>query len=132
MNYTTKEILQKIEAEFAQAYRNAAPFVKSGGLWDFCITVLSNSLLVNNIIFANDLGIPPVRSLLHIYEKQRNPAEGFMFRGQESQWLGSLMGFLFLDVFMYNKKKERVQVKRYGVGTASRFSEGPDNLIVGC
>ena len=130
MNHTTKSIVQRIDNEFAKTYRNAAPFVKSGILWEFCEGVLSNPLLLNNIVFANDLGIPPVRSLLHIYEKQKKPADGFVFKGQESQWLGSLMGFLFKNVFEYGEQKDRVQVSKFGVGTASRFLKGPDNLTI--
>lgn len=117
----TSTIKSKIMADFAASYKNASPFVSSGELWDFCMDTISNPQQLNNIIFANDLGIPPVRSLLLILERTKKLNPDFKLTSQESQWLGSLMGFLFKFVLGYKKQKERCAVNLYGVGTATKF-----------
>ena len=130
MNLTTKNIAGRIETEFAQVYRNAAPFVNSGDLWNFCMGVLSNPQSVSSMIFANDLGIPPVRSLLKFYEYKYDSVNDFGFTHQESQWLGSLMGFLFKNIFGYREQKDRVRVDKFNVRTAARFLDGPNDLTI--
>ena len=80
--------------------------------------------MISEIVFANDLGIPPVRSLLKIWEHEQNPDEDFKFSNQESQWLGALMGFVFKSVLGYKNQKERCKVNEYGVKTATRFLDG--------
>lgn len=121
MTISTKQIINSINTDFATTYRNAAPFVNSGALWNFCITTISNPTYMSCIIFANDLEIPPVKSLLKLYKKSFNPSDSFCFTAQESQWLGSLMGYVFKYVLNYQKQKERIQVNQYGVKTATRF-----------
>lgn len=121
MSISTNQILSSIYTDFANTYKNAAPFVNSGALWDFCITTLSNPISVSCIIFANDLEVPPVKSLLQLYKKNVQPVDTFQFTAQESQWLGSLMGYVFKYVLGYQDQKERIQVKQYGVKTATRF-----------
>lgn len=130
MNITTNSIVTRINSDFASAYRNAAPFVNSGPLWDFCIEVLSDYILTKCIIFSNDLGVPPVKSLLHLYRLKFGPAGNFQFSAQESQWLGSLMGFVFKNIFNYKAQKERNQVNELGIKTATRFLEGPVNIAI--
>lgn len=129
MKIKTSTIINTINSDFASAYRNAGPFVHSGQLWDFCIDVLSDPILINCIVFANDLEIPPVKSLLHLYRLKFSPIDSFKFTQQESQWLGSLMGFLFKNIFLYKSQKERCQVKMLGIGTATRYLDGP-NLVI--
>ena len=65
---------------FAKTYRNAAPFVSSGGLWDYCMSVVTDERHMTCIAFANEMGIPPVKSLLYFYEKEKRPADDFKFR----------------------------------------------------
>lgn len=128
MNISTQQIISSIYSDFASTYKNAAPFVNSGALWDFCISTLSNPTSVSCIIFANDLEVPPVKSLLQFYKKTFNPADTFKFTAQESQWMGSLMGYVFKFILTYQDQKERIQVKQYGVRTATRFYN-PTNSI---
>ena len=66
-------IKSKIMNDFAATYKNASPFVDSGELWDFCMDTITNPILLSNVIFANDLGIPPVKSLLLIWERKKTP-----------------------------------------------------------
>ena len=122
----TRDIISSINIDFAKTYKNAAPFVGSGALWDFCISTISNPITMSNIAFANDMGIPPVRSLLVIYRRKMKPADGFKFTAQESQSMGALMGYVFKFVLGYQDQKERCAVNDLGVKTATRFLNGPE------
>ena len=117
----TTYIVDEIYKEFAKTYRRATPFVNSGDLWDFCIQVISNPGTMNQIILNNDHDIAPVKSLIDIYEAQKNPDASFVFTHQEAVCLGCLMGFVFRFVLGYKKKKKRCKVKKYGVTTAALF-----------
>lgn len=74
-------------------------------------------------MFANDLGIPPVRSLILIYKRRVAPAADLT--AAESQYIGSLMGYVFKFVLGYKSQKERCKVNELGVRTATRFLDGP-------
>ena len=121
----TQHIVDEIYKDFTKKYRGAANFVDSGAIWDFCIETIKDPVLMSNIAFANDLEIPPVKSLLLIYERKVNPGAGFEFTIDESRSIGALMGFVFKFVLGYQKQKERCNVSKYGIKTASRFFEGP-------
>jgi hypothetical protein len=130
MKINTSNINQTINSDFTSAYRNATPFINSGQLWNFCMDVLSDPMLIQCIIFANDLEIPPVKSLMHLYRLKFTPSNTFKFSQQQSQWLGALMGFLFKNILGYKSQKERVQVNMLGVGTATRYLDGPSNIVI--
>ncbi len=121
----TSKIIEDIEGGFTDKYKNASTFVNSGELWDFCVDTIKNPQLLSNIVFANDMGVPPVKSLITIYERKKQPEEGFEFTAVQSQQMGSLMGFVFKFVLNYPKQKERCTVNLLGVRTAARFLEGP-------
>lgn len=121
----TQSIIDKIYEDFAKTYKNAAPFVNSGALWDFCMETIRNPVTMSCIVFANDMGVPPVKSLINIYALRNHPASTFVFSGQESQFMGSLMGFVFKFVLGYKKQKDRCTVNEWGVKTAARFLDGP-------
>lgn len=121
----TSTIIISINNKFSETYKNATPFVNSGALWDFCIRTIKNPMTMSNIAFANDLGIPPVKSLLTIYERTMNPDTDFKFTAQESQFMGALMGYVFKFVLNYQCQKERCTVNQFGVKTATRFLSGP-------
>ena len=103
----TQNIVNEIYQGFAKTYRGAANFVDSGAIWDFCIDTIKDPVLMSNIAFANDLEIPPVKSLLLIYKRKVNPALGFEFNANESRPIGALMGFVFKSVLGYKEQKER-------------------------
>lgn len=121
----TYQIINAINADFAATYKMATPFVDSGELWDFCMETIRNPITMSNIAFANDLGVPPVKSLLVIYRRKVNPANGFKFSPQESKCMGALMGFVFKFILGYQSQKERCTVNDLGVKTAARFMNGP-------
>ncbi|MFA5625667.1 MAG: hypothetical protein WC966_11535 [Bradymonadales bacterium] len=106
-------------------YPSFSGFVNSGALWDFCIETLCDPISLSCIVFANDLGIPPVQSLLVFYEKAVRPDESFRFSERESQTLGALMGYLFRFVLNYEDLTRNVEVKKYGIHGASCFTNGP-------
>lgn len=119
----TEEIIAKINDEFADTYKNASKFVDSGELWNFCIETIKNPITISNIVFANDMGIPPVKSLITIYERKVHPTE--KFTATQSQHMGALMGFVFKFVLGYKDQKERCTVSQLGVKTATKFLRGP-------
>ncbi|WP_314827199.1 hypothetical protein [Segatella baroniae] len=117
-------IITKILSDFSTVYRNASPFVNSGALWNFCMSTIADPVQMEKIVFANDLGIPPVKSLLLIYERTMHPVATFVFAPTESRCMGALMGFVFKNVLGYTTQQERCSVKKYGVKTATRFMGG--------
>lgn len=121
----TQNIVNEIYQDFAKTYRGAANFVDSGAIWDFCIDTIKNPVLMSNIAFANDLEIPPVKSLLLIYKRTLNPADNFVFSANESRSIGALMGFVFKFVLGYKDQRERCKVDAFGIKTATRFLDGP-------
>ncbi len=130
---TTRSLKDQIynsKTGFAKIYKNAAPFVNSGDLWDFCIATATDEKRMLCIAFANELGIPPVKSLLYFYRQEKNPADDFTFDAQTSQWLGAFMGFIFKYCFHYQKQKNRNQIQIYGIGTAAKFSEPPADFKI--
>lgn len=120
----TSTIINRINRDFASVYRNASKFVDSGELWDFCIETINDPVLLSNIVFANDMEVPPVKSLLTIYERKKQPTE--KLSACQSQYVGALMGFVFKSVLGYTGQKERCPVKLLGVKTATKFIDGPD------
>lgn len=121
----TSQIISEIYDKFAATYKNAAQFVDSGDLWDFCIDMIKNPISMSNIVFANDMGIPPVKSLVTLYMRKKSPSSDFCFTAQQSQNMGALMGFVFKFVLDYQYQKERCVVNLLGVKTATRFLLGP-------
>lgn len=119
----TTDIIAEINDHFTEIYKNASKFVNSGELWDFCIDTIKDPISISNIVFANDMGIPPVKSLITIYAREKNPRE--CFTAVQSQQLGALMGFVFKNVLKYQSQKERCSVNYLGVKTATRFENGP-------
>lgn len=119
----TQDIINSINQNFAKVYKPASPFVNSGALWDFCIATISDPTAMSNIVFANDLGIPPVKSLILIYKRRVNPSVNFT--DKESKYIGSLMGFVFKFCLNYQSQRERCKVNELGVQTATRFLDGP-------
>ena len=68
----TTEIIAAIDESFAKTYKNAAPFVGSGALWDFCMETIRNPITMSNIAFANDLYLGTGRISLKEISFRRN------------------------------------------------------------
>lgn len=121
----TSSIIKSINSDFAKTYRTSTKFVESGALWDFCMETIKNPIKLSCIVFANDVGVPPVKSLLVIYQREKAPDEDFIFTYKESQYLGTLMGYIFKYVLNYKGQAERCKVEILGVKKATRFLNGP-------
>lgn len=121
--YSITEIERRITEDFTSIYKNASNFPGTL-LYSECMKIIKNPSDLRCIIFANDLGIPPVKSLLFILGKRKIITENVT--GIESQSMGSLMGFLFKKVFQYQKQKDRLSVKMFGVKTAALFYDIDD------
>lgn len=122
----TSEILERITSGFGvEKYQNAKPFMGSGPLWDFCMRTITEPTYMSCIAFANDLGVPPVKSLMTIYDRNMKNADELKVNAQESQWIGSLMGYVFKFILDYQSQKEGNSVNMHGVKTATRFLDGP-------
>jgi hypothetical protein len=122
----TSEIIERINAGFGKdKYQSAKPFMNSGAFWDFCIRTIEDPVKMSCIVFANDLGVPPVKSLMTFFDRDEKGSKSFKVTAQESQWVGALMGFVFKFVLDYQNQKERCSVKMHGVITATRFIDGP-------
>lgn len=123
---TTQSIIKSIKADFTASYKNAANF-PSTKLYNDSITIISDLSNIKCIVFANDLGIPPVKSMLVLLNQ--NELLQNNVTALESQCLGSLMGFIFKNVLCYRAQKERNVVNMFGVKTATRFYE-VEKLII--
>ena len=120
----TQIIVDAINQDFAKTYRSAAKFVGSGVVWDFCMETIGDPVLMSSIVFANDLKVPPLKSLLMIYHRKMNPVKGFKFSAYDLRCMGALMGFVFKYVLGYKKQRER-GVNMYGIRKATRYLDGP-------
>lgn len=122
----TAEVIDKIHSGFGKvAYQSATPFMGSGDFWNFCMSTIKDPGKMSCIAFANDLGVPPVKSLMTFFDRDIQDSESFTVTAQQSQWVGALMGFVFKFVLDYRGQKERCVVKMHGIGTATRFIDGP-------
>ena len=120
----TQNIVNEIYQDFAKTYRSAAKFLGSGAVWDFCMETIKDPVLMSSIVFANDLKVPPVKSLVLIYQRKMNPADGFKFSAYEIRSMSALMDFVFKCVLGYEKQRER-RVNLCGIRMATRYLNGP-------
>ena len=67
-NMTINEIVEMIENEYGETCAEAEIFRESGEMWNYCMEVVKDHNKLNCIIFANDMGIPPIKSFLEFYE----------------------------------------------------------------
>ena len=122
-NYSINYIKSQIEKNFTSIYKNASNFPNTL-LYNESMKIICNASDLRCIVFANDLGIPPVKAMLTLLGKSGVLTSDIT--SLESQSLGSLMGFLFKQVFKYRRQKDRLTVKMYGVKTAALFMDVED------
>ena len=117
----TTDIIDRIYEDFGKVYKNAKQFIDSGEEWDFCIESIKDPSLLYLIVVANDMGVPPVKSLINLYARKKDANKEFT--ATQSQCMGALMGFVFKEVLGYTKEnqKERCAVYKMGIKTATRF-----------
>ena len=123
---STMYIIERINTGFAkEAYQNASPMIGSGLVWDFCMRTIGDPVKMSCIAFANDLGVPPVKSLMTFFDRDVEDSEAFKVSAQESQSIGALMGYVFKFILDYKSQKPRCTVNMHGINTATRFFDGP-------
>lgn len=116
--FTTTMICRQITDDFTSVYKNASNFTDTI-LYQECMKIISNYSDLRCIVFANDMGVPPVKSILTLLIRKGSITGDIT--STDSQCIGSLMGFLFKKVFLYQNQKDRVTVKKFGVKTAALF-----------
>ena len=123
----TADIIEKIKLGFGKAaYQGATPLMDSGDLWNFCMSTIKDPIKMSCIAFANDLGVPPVKSLMTFFDRDVQDPESFTVVEHQSQNIGALMGFVFKFVLDYRGQEEkRRPVNMHGIGDASLFYDGP-------
>ena len=123
----TADIIEKIDLEFGKAaYPAASPLKELDNFWNFCMNTIKDPAKMSCIAFANDLGVPPVKSLMTFFDRDVQDSESFTVVDQQSQIIGALMGFVFKFVLGYQGQEEdRRPVNMHGVGEASQFFDGP-------
>ncbi len=77
------------------------------------------------IAFANDLGVPPVKSLMIFFDRDVQDSESFSVVEKQSQNIGALMGFVFKFVLDYEGQEKECPVNMHGIEGASLFFDGP-------
>lgn len=116
--YSVSQINKQITDDFTNLYKNASNFPNTS-LYNECMKIINNISELKCIIFANDMGIPPVKSILTMLKRKGILVDNIT--GMESQCIGSLMAFLFKVVLSYQNQKDRISVKVLGVKTAALF-----------
>lgn len=120
LKFHTGKIIDKINADFVKEYPMAAGFVNSGKIWDFCIETIQSPSRMTAIVFANDLGIPPVKSLLVMLGRTEENVQNITDDDIKKS-IGSLMAFVFKFTLGYNGQVSRTPINTLGVKTATRY-----------
>lgn len=120
----TSDIIATIHSDFTKHYLGRGSFVNSGHLWDFCMEIIKNPLTLSLLVYKNNQGIPPVKTLIELYEATHPTS--FTLSDRECRDIGSLMGFVFQFVLGYQKDKLE-PVDMLGCKEASVFTKFTDS-----
>ena len=124
------DIIEMIYLNFDKEYKNAANFVDSGHIWDFCIGCIADPVRMNKIIADNDYGIPPVKTVAKFYKKEHKTSDGFVLGDKETHKnMGRLMGYVFKYVLGYKGKQKTKKIKMLGIKTATLFVGGHKEFV---
>ena len=125
MKISADEIKTAVYGDFARIYKAFGDFVDSGEIWDLCMGAISDTALMNNIIFCNDIHqIPPVNTFLKARgDKMKDLTE------LEKRSIGAFWGFVFKFVFGYQNQKS-VAARVNTVKTATYFFDSAERIEV--
>lgn len=124
MGYKISSIQERILEDFAAEYTYAADFV-STRLFKQCMGILGSVSDIKEIVKKNDEGIPPVETLLKLFEE--HGYEIAKIDDNESRYMGALMAFVFKDIFRYKNQKDNVSIKnKFGIKTAALYYDGKE------
>lgn len=125
MKKSTKEIVDRVNADFATIYKPFTNFPTDRKVWTECMAAASNPKLMNNVIFCNDiLQIPPVKVFL-LTTSELN----FELSDYQKKGIGAFWGFIFKVVFGYESQKS-VSVRVRDVKSATFFYGNPDHIEI--
>lgn len=134
---TVQKIIEEIDTNFTSIYKNCTKLHEQDDdesiseLTRICKEIITNPTYLNFIILSNDISkIPPVKSLVQLMGYTGKLSIETDIPSQLSQYLGSLMGFIFKYVFGYEGQKNRVRVELFGIGTASRFTDCSYRIVI--
>ena len=125
-----KMIKKGIKHSFFCHSRPASNFADKN-LRDVCLKIFSDYHQTYCVLMMNDAGVPPVKAVLMLYKDFYYLAPDKKFTMQDSQNIGSLMTFIFVEVLGYTVKKERARVGLFGIATGRVFAkDDPADLSI--
>lgn len=126
MNISPSSIVTKVNSDFSSVYKPFSNFPGSGTLWNECMNTVNNVMLMNHIIFCNDvLQIPPVKVFLMANHNLNQEFTDF-----EKKAMGAFWGFIFKLVFNYRMQKDSVPINTKGVKKAAYFYDVSQHVEV--
>jgi len=113
------DILDSIKKGFASRYKPQSTIITEDGmLWQLIQKTVTDTELMNHIIFCNDvLKMPPVKVFLLIHAEQ---LKGEELKDTDKQAVGAIFGYIFKDFLKYTKQKS-VSCRVNGCKTATYF-----------
>lgn len=120
--FDVKLIAKKLKAKFHTPDRPASRFTNKK-LWSDCQSVFTDRNCTEKIIFANDLGVPPVKALIRILIDDFNYTPDTVFSAEEARNLGALVTFVFRDILKYDSVHTRRTVNLSGVKESCTFTK---------
>lgn len=125
---TINEIVEMIENEYGETCAEAEMFRESGEMWNYCMEVVKDHNKLNCIIFANDMGIPPIKSFLEFYTRDNGKIQGELDCDLKKGLL-NFWNFVFRHCLDYRGKDENCKIKTCGIKMACRYTYGPKCLV---
>ena len=120
----TAEQMKKIKKGIKHSFfchSRPASYFADNSLKEVCLKIFSDYHKTYCVLMMNDAGVPPVKAVLMLYRDFYYLAPDKEFSMQDSQNIGSLMTFIFIEVLGYKVKKERANVGMYGISSGRVF-----------
>ena len=115
-----KKIKKRLKQDFFCHKRPASNFADKSFM-EVCLKIFADYNKTYCVLLLNDAGVPPVKAVLLLYRDFYYLAPDKKFTMQDSQNIGSLMTFIFMEVLGYKVKKERARVGMFGIATGRVF-----------
>ena len=122
ITFNVKKITKKLKTKFRSPDRPASHFINKK-LWSDCQGMFNDRICTEKIIFANSLGVPPVKAIIRILIDDYNYPSDTVFTAQEARNLGSLINYVFKDLLGFNSVHPRRTVKLCGVKEGCIFTK---------
>ena len=116
------KIAKKLKYSFESHNRPASRFTNKQ-LWNDCQSLFSDRSQVDKTIFANDLGVPPLKAVIRILIDDYNYSPDIKFSAEEARNLGALVNFVFKEILCYDTVSNRRTVRLCGINEGCIFSK---------